>query len=208
MKRGAIVLCGGQSRRMGHDKATLPFGSELMLQRVVRTVRAVVDLESIVVVAAQNQIIPELPAAVIVARDQHPDRGPLEALSAGLRSMPDGVETIYLTSCDVPLLKPDFIREMFNRLGEADIAVPYDGQFQHPLAAVYRTRVLPILQTLLADDQLKTTFLLDRVTTTRVPVESLRTSDPTLSSLMNCNQPEDYTAALAAAGFAPPESAF
>lgn len=208
MKRGAIVLCGGQSRRMGHDKATLPFGSELMLQRVVRIVREVVNYESIVVVAAQHQAIPELPASVIIARDEHPDCGPLEGLSAGLRSLPESVEAIYLTSCDVPLLKSDFIQEMFNRLGESDIAVPYDGQFQHPLAAVYRTRVFPILQALLADGLLKVTLLLDRVTTNRVPVESLRTSDPLLSSLLNCNQPEDYTAALAAAGLAPPKSAF
>ena len=36
MKRGGIVLCGGKSTRMGRDKATLPFGPELMLERVVR----------------------------------------------------------------------------------------------------------------------------------------------------------------------------
>ena len=32
----AIVLCGGRSSRMGTPKALLPFGPELMLQRVVR----------------------------------------------------------------------------------------------------------------------------------------------------------------------------
>ena len=36
MRKGAIILCGGKSSRMGRDKATLPFGPELMLQRVVR----------------------------------------------------------------------------------------------------------------------------------------------------------------------------
>ena len=36
MDLGAIVLCGGRSRRMGGPKAWLPFGPERLLQRVVR----------------------------------------------------------------------------------------------------------------------------------------------------------------------------
>ena len=44
MNKGAIVLCGGKSSRMGRDKATLPFGPELMLQRVVRLISQVVEL--------------------------------------------------------------------------------------------------------------------------------------------------------------------
>ena len=208
MKRGAIVLCGGQSQRMGRDKATLPFGPELMLQRVVRIVSEVIDPAMIVVVAAQDQVLPELSAAVTISRDEHPDRGPLEGLATGLRSMSKSVEAVYATSCDVALLKSDFIREMFNRLSEANIAVPYDGQFHHPLAAVYRQQVLPVLQSLLAADRLKTALLFDEVDTIKVPVESLRTIDPTLSSLWNCNRPEDYEAALFSAGFAAPKEGY
>ena len=202
MKRGAIVLCGGQSRRMGRDKATLPFGPEMMLQRMVRILVEVVEPAATVVVAAQGQILPELPAAVIISRDEHPDRGPLEGLAAGLRSMPEFVEVVYFTSCDVPLLLPDFIREMFTRLGEADIAVPYDGQFHHPLAAVYRPRVLSAVESMLVADRLRTASLFDEVCTLHVPVESLRSVDPTLSSLLNCNHPDDYLSALKSAGFA------
>ena len=36
MSRGAIILCGGRSSRMGLPKLALPFGPELMLQRIVR----------------------------------------------------------------------------------------------------------------------------------------------------------------------------
>ncbi len=202
MKRGAIVLCGGQSRRMGRDKATLPFGPEMMLQRMVRILVEVVEPAATVVVAAQGQILPGLPAAVIISRDEYPDRGPLEGLAAGLRSMPEFVEVVYMTSCDVPLLMPNFMREMFNRLGEADIAVPYDGQFHHPLAAVYRPRVLSAVESMLAADRLRTASLFDEVCTLQVPVESLRSVDPTLSSLLNCNDPDDYLSALKSAGFA------
>jgi len=195
-KRGAIVLCGGKSSRMGQDKASLPFGPERMLQRVVRIISEVIDPTQIVVVAASEQILPELPPQVIVTRDERPNRGPLEGIAAGLRSMPNCVEAVYATSCDVPLLIPRFVTMLFERLGNSDIAVPYDGQYHHPLSAVYRPRVLAVIESLLASDRLRPRFLFDQVAITEVLVEELHTVDPTLSTLMNLNHPEDYQAAL------------
>lgn len=201
MNRGAIILCGGKSSRMGQDKATLPFGPELMLQRVVRIIGQVVDPRAIVVVAAPGQNLPKLPDGMIITRDDRPNRGPLEGLAAGLRSMPAFVEAIYATSCDVPLMVPEFVNCMFERLGENDIAVPFDGHFHHPLAAVYRPSVLMHVQSLLESDRLRPKFLFDEVRTVEIPVEELRQYDGELSTLMNLNHPEDYVAALKAAGF-------
>ena len=201
MKRGAIILCGGKSSRMGRDKATLPFGPEQMLQRVVRLLGEVVDLSTIVVVAAPAQSLPELPAGVSVAHDSRQERGPLEGLAAGLRSLAGRVDAVYATSCDVPLLVPGFVGRMFDLLGEHDIAVPRDGQHHHPLAAVYRPTVLAHVQKLLDADRLRPRFLFDEVHTREVPVDELRTVDPQLSTLENLNHPADYLSALAAAGF-------
>ena len=61
MNCGALILCGGESRRMGEPKAWLPFGRERMLQRVARLVA--VAAEPIVVVAGPNQQLPPLPGA-------------------------------------------------------------------------------------------------------------------------------------------------
>ena len=68
MTAGGIVLCGGKSTRMGVAKATLPFGPETMLQRVVRLLGTTVS--PIAAVAARDQVLPELPAG----RDRHPRR--------------------------------------------------------------------------------------------------------------------------------------
>ena len=204
MEQGAIILCGGKSSRMGRDKATLPFGPEQMLQRVVRLLGQVVDLGKIVVVAAPGQTLPELPVGVSVAHDSRQERGPLEGLAAGLRSLSGRADAVYATSCDVPLLVPSFVERMFDLLGEYDIAVPRDGQHHHPLAAVYRLTVLAHVQKLLDADRLRPRFLFDEVNTREVPVEELRSVDPQLSTLENLNRPEDYRSALAAAGFAEP----
>jgi len=186
---------------MGRPKATLPFGPELMLQRVVRLLSGVV--QPVVVVAAPTQELPSLPGEVIVARDEREGRGPLEGLLAGLATLPPNVDAAYATSCDVPLLVPAFVRAMIDRLGDAEIAVPVEGEFPHPLAAVYRTSVVSHVEALLAADRLRPTFLYERVLTRRIPAEELRSVDPNLQTLRNLNRPEDYLAALAEAGFTP-----
>jgi molybdopterin-guanine dinucleotide biosynthesis protein A len=201
MQRGAIILCGGKSSRMGRDKATLPFGPELMLQRVVRLLGQVVDFQMIVVVAAPGQTLPELPVGVTVAHDSRSERGPLEGLAAGFRSLYGRVDVAYATSCDVPLLVPPFVEQMFELLGDHDIAVPHDGAHHHPLAAVYRLTVLAHVQKLLDADRLRPRFLFDELNTHEVSVDELRSVDPQLSTLENLNHPQDYFTALATAGF-------
>ena len=202
MKTGAIVLCGGKSSRMGRDKATLPFGPELMLQRVIRLLGEVVETHQIVVVAAPGQSLPELPAGVTVAHDDRAERGPLQGLAAGLRAIADRADAVYVTSCDVPLLVPGFVRCMFELLGDHDIAVPRDGQHHHPLAAVYRPSVLAHVQRLLDADRLRPRFLFDEVHSREILTEELRSVDPQLTTLENLNSPEDYLAALTSAGLA------
>jgi molybdopterin-guanine dinucleotide biosynthesis protein A len=201
---GGIILAGGKSSRMGLPKATLPFGPELMLQRVVRLLSTVV--RPIIVVAAPNQELPSLPDHVFIARDEHEARGPLEGLSAGLSAIRPHAEAAYATSCDVPLLQPAFVQAMIDRLGDADIAVPIEEEFSHTLAAVYRASVLPRIQELLAADQLRPAFLFDRVKTRRINIEELRAFDPQLATLQNLNRPEDYLLALGEAGFQPSDS--
>jgi molybdopterin-guanine dinucleotide biosynthesis protein A len=184
---------------MGLPKATLPFGPELMLQRVVRLLAPIA--QPIVVVAAPRQQLPPLPANIIVTRDQREGRGPLEGLLAGLTAIQLHADAAYATSCDVPLLVPEFVCTLVGHLDDYDVAAPIEGELSHPLAAVYRTTVLPHVRELLASDRLRPAFLFDLVKTRFVPVEGLRTVDPQLATLRNLNQPADYLAALAEAGF-------
>lgn len=200
MTAGGIVLCGGRSTRMGVPKATLPFGPETMLQRVVRLLGTVVA--PIVAVAAREQVLPELPDDTIVTRDEREQRGPLEGLRAGLKALPRSVDMAYVTSCDVPLLVLGFVSRMIDLMGDHDIAVMEIDGFPHPLSAVYRRDVLPKVEALLAQDKLRPVFLFDAVRTRRVRTEEMALVDPELRTLRNLNTREDYLAALAEAGLA------
>ncbi len=172
-----------------------------MLQRVVRLLCDVVPAKNFVVVSAQHQILPELPAEITITQDLHPERGPLEGLAAGLAVVDPALDAVYVTSCDVPLLAPRFVSRMFELLDGHAIVVPRDGAFHHPLAAVYRPGVLPTVRNLLENNRLRPRFLFDEVDTREVDVEELRRVDPGLHTLRNLNTPEDYQTALQEAGF-------
>ena len=204
MQIGAVILCGGKSIRMGCDKATLPFGTELMLQRVVRLIGDVVPSRQIAIVAAPGQYLPQLPNQIRVSYDLHAGRGPLEGMSAGLNVLLDQVDAAFVTACDTPFLVPSFVTRMFELLEHYDVAVPCESKRLHPLAAVYRPKVLNSIQQLLQGNQLRVQSLFDKVKTRFVDVENLQVVDPQLQTLMNLNSPDDYQAALKIAGLATP----
>lgn len=186
---------------MGQPKALLPFGPEPMLSRVVRILRKVVS--PIVVVAAEGQELPELPPDTLIAHDEQESLGPLAGLTVGLAALSGKVEAAYVSSCDVPLLQPEFVRRMIAMLGADDLAIPRDGEFYHPLAGVYRVSVEGAARELVAAGRLRPFFLLESLRVRQVATFELVEVDPDLDSLRNVNSPDDYVKALRAAGLSP-----
>ena len=186
MSLGAVILCGGESKRMGQPKAWLTFGGERMLQRVVRLVANVVD--DVAVVAAPGQELPSLPPSIILARDPVSGRGPLQGLAAGLGALPNRVELAYATATDVPFLEPGWITRLASLIGDQDLAIPHCQGYHHPLAALYRrARVIPAIQALLAANRLRPVFLMEDLPTRVVTEEELL---PGRSPTRDIAQPE------------------
>ena len=179
---------------MGRPKAWLPFAGEAMLSRVVRLLGE--SVSPMVVVAAPDQELPALPSDVRVVRDEETDRGPLEGLAAGLSALQGTVDAAYASSCDVPFLRPGFVRRMIDLLGDHQACVPFVDGFHQSLAAVYRLHVLDAVRSLLKENRLRPAFLFDEVPTFIVSADELRDVDPTLESLRNVNTPQDYEQAL------------
>lgn len=203
---GAVVLCGGESKRMGRPKAWLPFGGEALLQRVVRRVAEVAA--PIVVVAAPGQDLPELPAGARVVVDRVAGRGPLQGIATGLEALGGAAEAAFASSTDVPFLQPAMIRRLAALHRGHDVAVPSVGGRHHPLCAIYAAGVLPEIEALLAADRLRPFFLFERVRTVvadegmLLADPALRAADGELRSLRNVNTPEEYEAALREEGLA------
>jgi molybdopterin-guanine dinucleotide biosynthesis protein A len=192
---GGIILCGGLSRRMGRSKVWLPFGPEVMLQRVVRILSEVVG--PIVVVAALDQDLPRLAGSVVIVRDPIVNRGPLQGLATGLKALSLECELAYVTATDSPFLAPSWVTRLAELIGEADLAIPdVDGRL-HPLAAIYRcSTALAASECLLAEGRSRLLDVLERLRTIRVDTLDLAEVDPTLATLRNLNTWEDYELAL------------
>jgi molybdopterin-guanine dinucleotide biosynthesis protein A len=200
---GAVILCGGQSRRMGRDKAWLPFGGDAtLLGRTVRLFRQGVSPSKVAVVAAPGQDLPELEGDVEVVRDRRPGEGPLEGIASGLEALNQTGGWIVVGSCDLPLLKPDLLerlvviaRQMEQNI-DCDGVVPrVDGLWQ-PLTAVYRARLLPRIRSLLQQGKRRMTDLLEVIAVREVGEEEISDVDPNLVSFRHCNTPDEYAALL------------
>lgn len=162
------------------------------MERVVRIVGSVVEP---VVVAAPGQAIPPLPAAVRVVRDEAEGLGPLAGLVAGLTALEGMCDAVYLSACDVPFLKPEFIRQVLTLLGDAPACVPHIHHRLHPLAAAYRVDVLPIARNHLSNKNLRMQDFVAALPARILRPHELADADSRWESLRNINTPEDYQAA-------------
>ncbi|HET9549424.1 MAG TPA: molybdenum cofactor guanylyltransferase [Candidatus Binatia bacterium] len=186
----AVILTGGKSSRMGRPKALLPFNGEPLIVYIVRALQHL--FSDIVVVAAPEQELPQLPATLV--RDEVPFQGPVGGIYYGLKAA--GGEYCFVTSCDVAFLNFSLISNLLSQISDYDVVVPYwENRFQ-PLHAVYRRSVLPLLKEQLERGELRPIFLYDKVRTCKVGEEEIRRFDPEGLSFLNMNTPEDYQSAL------------
>ena len=198
-----IVLAGGRSSRMGTPKAGLEWHGSTLLRRIAGIVAR--GLEGpVVVVRAPGQALPALPPGVEVVEDAREGRGPLQGLAAGLAAVAATAEIAYASSTDVPLLHPRFVRHVVAALDDGvDVVLPHVGGFPHPLAAAYRTALLPEIDRLIAEDRMRPAFLYEACRVRRLDEAALLTDpalaalDPALDSVLNLNEPADYDEARA-----------
>ena len=196
----AIVLCGGRSRRMGRDKAALPFGSGSLAAHVIRRLPETID--EVWIVAREGQELPaDLPAHVSVARDTAEGLGPLAGIAAGLRAISSA--RAFVTGCDSPHLDPALVAHVL-AIGEGRrLTIPRVDGHLVPTCAVYARSLLETAESLLAEKRLRPVFLLEALDPDEVRIVSedeLREVDPDLRSLVDCDTPEAYREALREAG--------
>ena len=172
-----IVLAGGASRRMGRDKATLPFsgpnGETTLVERAVTTLARPL-CAGLRGRRARPAAASRLDAEVL--RDEVRGVGPLLATARGLRAAAEaGLELAFVCAVDMPYLTVDLIDELVGpavRLG-ADVVLPWDGR-DHYLAGVYRTALAARADELVAAGERSMRALVDVTDTQRVVMSEQR----------------------------------
>ncbi|WP_068178361.1 molybdenum cofactor guanylyltransferase [Mycobacterium sp. UM_CSW] len=156
-----VIVAGGESRRMGRDKATLPGpgGPGTLAEYVVGIVAQ--RCEPVFVMAAPGQPLPSLQARVI--RDEVRGLGPLSATGRGLRAAAEaGARLAFVSAVDMPLLTAELIDDLVHLATEtnAEVVLPWDGR-SHYLAAVYRTDLADRIDALVAAGERRMSALID-----------------------------------------------
>jgi molybdopterin-guanine dinucleotide biosynthesis protein A len=200
MAASAIVLAGGQSRRMGTPKPALMFGNSTILERIISELSG--WFGEILVVAAPaasesfpvEQILRAAPSSVRLLRDVMPHEGAAIALGRGLVASANDVA--FACSCDLPLIQGAVAQALCGMLNGYEAVIPDIGGRPQPLCAVYRRAAARVIEAQFASGERRLTQIIAALPACR-PLESeLRKIDPALHSFFNVNTPEDYYRAL------------
>lgn len=178
---GGYILTGGTSRRMGRDKARLPWRGTTLVQWIAAQVLAVVG-NATLVGAPERYSDLEIPAI----GETYPGCGPASGIEAVLRHSPFDLNLVV--ACDMPFLTSQALRALavVALAGGADVCTAVnDAGAPEPLCAVYHRRVLPAVLRALEEDRLKARDLLGELR-----METWRSSDSKM--LINTNRPEDW----------------
>jgi molybdenum cofactor guanylyltransferase len=186
----AAILAGGQSRRMGCDKATLQLGGQSLIERVLAAVRPLDCPCFIVARRADDYAQLGLP----VIPDLFPSAGPLGGLGTALRHT--SAPALLLLACDLPFLTPEFLRFLAGQLGAHQAAIPRSPEGLQPLCAVYARSCLPALETALAQGERRMHAFCQTLELRALDPGEWQPFDPHGLLFSNLNTPQEYQRAL------------
>lgn len=185
---GGIILAGGQSRRMGTNKALLRLepGGPTLIERVVAALRPVTAGLLLVTNQPDEYAWLNLP----MVGDNYKVGASLAGLEAGLAA--SSFEYNLVVACDMPYINPELLRGLVNRPRDYDALVPVNRDNQREtLCAVYSRCCLPAIRQSLEQGNYRMAGWFSEVRTMFVPAHELEQYDPALESFINLNTPQE-----------------
>src|ERR1700733_12130723 len=180
MQASGFVLAGGASKRMGQDKALLPYRGTTLVEHVAKTVN---DAAGSVALIGDPDRLGHL--GLPVFPDELPSCGPASGIYTALKV----TETDWnvLVACDMPAVSTQLLSELLHRAETATrncvAAIGPYGQ-PEPLCAVYHRRCLPALGRAIRDKRLRMRDLIKEIGALWIPVDA--------SLLANVNPPAEW----------------
>lgn len=185
MSLSAVLLAGGQSRRMGEDKATILFRGRPLWKNQLDILRNI-GPEKIFVSARTNPAWHPTDAEFVA--DVAPSRGPLSGIAAAISRITS--EHLLVLGIDMPFMSPDYLRKFFERVGPGRGAVPIIDDRAEPLAAIYpRTAKSEFVKALAGEDFSLQPLIMRLIAT--IKLELVKVSDEERALFRNLNEPGD-----------------
>jgi molybdopterin-guanine dinucleotide biosynthesis protein A len=183
----ALILAGGDSSRMGQDKAVLLLDGTTLLQRATATMQQIFPK---VIVSVRQ---PRAEVALQQVCDTEADGGPLAGLVAGLAQV--DTQWMFAVACDMPFIQPAVITRMAELRGEQQAVVPMISGHPQPLFAFYAKHALPVMREAQTSGEKRVRAVLQQLDVRYVDEAELRDYDPQFRSFVDLDTPHDYQAA-------------
>ncbi|MBE0652893.1 MAG: molybdenum cofactor guanylyltransferase [Bacteroidales bacterium] len=180
-----ILLAGGQSKRMGTDKAFLLYRHKQLFEYPLDILKAFCD--EILISSSDPRF---MATGYPVIPDAFPGKGPMAGLFTCLSRAKSSGSLVL--SCDLPLMDPAFIYFLIDRSMKFPITIGTNRQGKpEPMAGIYEKEILPAMESLLIDGKNKLQGLLAKTRVQYIHPEK-EGFDPD-QIYLNINKPEDLT---------------
>jgi len=189
---GGFILAGGESSRMGRDKALLELNGEPMIVRVARLMESVAGIPVLVGAPERFRAL-----GLQVIADDWPAAGPLGAIATALRA--SSAPWNLIVACDLPYLTKAWLDFIVARglSSPADAILPMNERGAEPLCAMYRKSCEPAIRAALGRGTRKVTDGLAALRTENIEPAEWKAFDSEGLLFKNMNSPADYEEAKA-----------
>ena len=192
VEQGAIVLAGGDSKRLGRSKPFLELGGQTLIERMIALLEPL--FPAITVVAERIDFFAHLPVyrtTDLLSTDQ---KTPLRGIHAGLSLLPLPYQ--FVTACDMPFLNRELIEYMAGFAPFYDVVVPRIGCHYQPLHAFYSRDCREVIAAQLSRGSRKVISFFPLVRVKEIGEAEINRIDPQQHSFFNINTRSDYASAL------------
>jgi len=189
----AIILAGGDSQRMGSDKANMLLGEQTLLQRVIATMQQIFPQ----VMLSVRQPRPGISLPQIC--DEIDSAGPLAGLAASL--VQATTPWSFVVACDMPFVAPAMVELLGQYRSRYQAVVPVVQGHPQPLAAFYASSCLCAIRAHLAGGGKNSLrAVLEKLDVCYVDEAELLVADPGLRSFFDLDTPQDVARAKSEQG--------
>lgn len=182
----AVILAGGQSSRMGFNKAFIEIEGRPIIERSLELLRGL--FRDVIVIA--NDVPAYERLDVMVAADLIKGAGSLGGIYTAI--FHSGSNHTFVTACDMPYLNPGAIERIISSSGGYDAVVPFIGSEYHPMHALYSRRCLKPIRAMIEEGNFRIKDLFSRIDVRRLAVEDFK-GLPAAISVTNVNTREDLS---------------
>lgn len=181
----AIILAGGDSIRMGQNKAFVQIDGVPIITRIHNLLKEL--FQEIIIVTNQKDLFRSFDSSIYT--DLLPGKGALGGLYTGVFF--SRFEYSFCVACDMPLLKRSLVEFLIRNTGNEDAVVPRTRDGLQPLHAIYSKSCLNAMKTVIDRGKYKIIDFYDLVNVKIVEERDFIHLDPLRESFINVNTPEE-----------------